>query len=501
MEVTPISPLTHLRVCRGVPLDSSYTDTLTFSNKSEQLQYFAGKVKFAYDKMTPVRMNNVIRIPSNQDALFDCNYICFQNSNFGNKWLYAFITNFKYINPNMTEVSIELDVMQTWMFDYTVHPCMIVREHSNTDEYGENTVLEPIEVGEYVDEQSYRTGKMDDYSACYLLTPIRGDHVDGKIGGIFTGLKVGGASYDTSEQELISALAVLDDAGQSDRIVSTFIMPTVFFDKKASDPIEIQITVPKETTSLGEYVPRNKKLLCYPYNFMSISNTMGTVKTLRYEYFYNKGSSAVFTMSCPTGVNPEVVLFPHSYDNQRENYDNIITLSGFPQFAYSTDTYRAWCAQNGNTFAMSAVTSALLGTAGIMTGNPTALLSTSLGIANTMTALAEKGAQVNHSGGTQSTNSLVALKIKDFYFYQTHVREDYARILDDYFDRYGYITNRIKTPNITGRPAWNFVKTEDASITGSIPFEDIVKIKQNFNNGITFWHGEPVGDYSRNNQV
>ena len=64
---------------------------------------------------------------------------------------------------------------------------------------------------------------------------------------------------------------------------------------------------------------------------------------------------------------------------------------------------------------------------------------------------------------------------------------------------YGYATEEVKVPNIKTRTSWNYVKTRNSKITGSVPFEDIERMKKVYDNGVTFWHGEYIGDYSRNN--
>jgi hypothetical protein len=79
----------------------------------------------------------------------------FKNSNFGSKWFYAFLTDIKYINVNMCEVSYETDVYQTWMFDITIHPSFVVREHVDSDTMGEHIVDEGLETGDYITKNSF----------------------------------------------------------------------------------------------------------------------------------------------------------------------------------------------------------------------------------------------------------------------------------------------------------------------------------------------------------
>ena len=75
-----------------------------------------------------------------------------------------------------------------------------------------------------------------------------------------------------------------------------------------------------------------------------------------------------------------------------------------------------------------------------------------------------------------------------FSFYKMCIKQEYARIIDDYFSMYGYKVNSVKIPNVTGRSTWNYVKTIDCNITGNIPQQDLQEIKNIFDNGVTFWH-------------
>lgn len=504
MNIVPLTPINNLRVCANVPLDSTYTDTITFGSSSSQQSYFAGKTKatdakgpYAWSNLTPMRLQNKIRLPRVADDFYDCNYICFQNANFGGKWFYCFITAIEYVNPTMTEISFEIDVMQTWMFDYTVKPSYVVREHPNTDNLGEHLLIEPLEVGEYVDESAYRSGHMANYDAVIMYAPNDGPGA-GNVGGIFTGLQYEHAPLSGSGGAMLDLLESLVNSNRADSVAATFIMPSDFYTDEGA-VVELQLTVPKETSTLGSYTPRNKKLLSYPYNMLSVHNSMGTIHNYRYEYFYNVSSSAIFTMSCPMGVNPEVIIFPRSYNGQAQNFDETLTITGFPQFAYVIDTYRAWFAQNGNAFMLDMLGDTIgLGMA-VGAGSAGGTISQGLGLVSNVNSLVMHQQQANSGRGAQGSNAMVALRAKDFYFYQHHVREDYAEILDDYFDMYGYLTNEVKVPNITGRPSWNYVKTDGAKIVGSVPFDDIAIIKANFDKGITFWHGDYVGDYGRGN--
>lgn len=85
------------------------------------------------------------------------------------------------------------------------------------------------------------------------------------------------------------------------------------------------------------------------------------------------------------------------------------------------------------------------------------------------------------------------------------IKSQFAQRIDEYFDMYGYKTNRLKLPNLSNRPNWNYVKTIGANIvptTGhGVPQEDLQEIKAIFDNGVTLWHNTTTFlDYSQNNR-
>lgn len=72
--------------------------------------------------------------------------------------------------------------------------------------------------------------------------------------------------------------------------------------------------------------------------------------------------------------------------------------------------------------------------------------------------------------------------------------------LDQFFDMYGYATNSVKVPNEDSRESWNYVKTDNVIINGSMPVQDMRTIKAMYNRGVRFWHTADVGNYSLSNR-
>ena len=99
-----------------------------------------------------------------------------------------------------------------------------------------------------------------------------------------------------------------------------------------------------------------------------------------------------------------------------------------------------------------------------------------------------------------------------FVFYEVGISGYMAKIIDDYFELYGYACHQEKVPNFkaqaTRRPIWNYCKMQNAQIeaqTGTrrgLPQEAQKAIEDIFNNGITLWSDiAKVGNYNLDNHT
>jgi hypothetical protein len=90
-------------------------------------------------------------------------------------------------------------------------------------------------------------------------------------------------------------------------------------------------------------------------------------------------------------------------------------------------------------------------------------------------------------GNTGAGDFLWAKYRSPFTFTPMSIKAEYARIIDDFMDAFGYQVNRLKVPNTAHRQNWWYTKTINANITGNVPNEEMNKIKEAYNNGLTFW--------------
>ena len=325
------------------------------------------------------------------------------------------------------------------------------------------------------------------------------------------------AACDTHLQAFISSRAL-------DSIVNLTYVPGTYFSttyndsgtiKQRRDPYnhDINIRVP---LGIGNYTPRNKKLLCYPYRFLLV-DTLDSQQIYKYELFFVKSYEVVDTVRYDTvmfrntgylAAVPSIMSVPNYYDTTdtsskyARNPSMAIQLKGFPQLAMTVDSFRAYVA-NGSLLSplISLGGQAGMAVAGVASGNPAMAVSGALGAAQTVNNTVKDMCKADTARGTQNGAPFVADRSYNFYYKKMCIREEYARMIDDYFDRYGYATNRLKVPNIHVRQAWTYTKTQDCTIDGPIPANYLDKIKAVFNKGVTFWvDPAKVGDYTQANR-
>lgn len=127
-NIMAFAPATIIRLL-SVPLDMTQQNQVLFPTVEVQTTTMMAMTKHLYTSISYQRKESIIRIPENIDALWDCNYVMYDNSNFTGKWFYAFITKMEYINDNATLVYIKTDVFQTWFLDCELLESFVVREH------------------------------------------------------------------------------------------------------------------------------------------------------------------------------------------------------------------------------------------------------------------------------------------------------------------------------------------------------------------------------------
>ena len=565
-----ITPQTDIYLLK-VPLEISDMNQLTFTDKTAQYNYFNSLPKIQADDYSYQRKDNTVRFEGNYDEVVNYNYVMYRNTAYSDKWFYAFITNMEYKNDNVTAITIKTDVWQTWQFDLTFKPCLIDREHTNDDTVGKNTLPEGLELGEFVTNGAVQNfGDASDKcvvvevsqientgteatlsytwdSGAHATTPRLNDVDRGTI-PLVLGL-VSGAGNTPAH-----VIDVYDRAGLGEAIINIYMLPKSLI----GDYYTLSITATTEghtytssgiavpaskngvynlgtksfarPSNLASFIPKNKKLLTYPYCYFNISNNAGGSIPYHYEDF---GENITFKMEGTFGASGETKAIPLDYkyiDSDENALDYSISGAKFPICSWKSDSYTNWLTQNAVNMDMQWKSALIGGGIGIATGGFSSGMQTKgvkgIGFGGGFAAgAAVAGAEMagnlieiakdQHLAKTQANlvpdqvrgnlgaGDFVWAKYKSpFTYLPMCIKPEYARCIDEFFSQFGYKCNRVKIPNITGRRNWNYVKTVGCYIEGDIPQADMQEIKNMFDNGITLWHN-PIffANYGADNDI
>lgn len=529
-----IAPGTAVRLLRNIPLDSTYNHTIYFGSRSAQTSYFSSMAKYSLNDYTYQRVKRgVIRVGIVADNLYDCNYVMFQNSNFGSKWFYAFIKSVEYVNNETSDVTFELDVIQSWFFEFSLQQCFVEREHSSSDKPGDNILPEPVELGEYVYNTYEKLGKELEPMAVIMAAAETGgeDTSGGMIDGVYSGTKI--TAFNSSDVEGINT-AIKGFMQSPDSIVSMYMCPVICTGGAIEDGGTIisgageghatgwshTYTLDGVGTGLNGYIPRNKKLLTYPYCFLHVDNGSGQSAQYRFEFF--EGGIPQLHLDSTVIAPVKITCRPRRYKGSSGvNHTETVTLENYPQCSWNMDAYKVWLAQNMAPMVMKTVsgvtTSALSAGKALVNAKTGNLAGAAQGLADSQGAMQQvqeniqafmmdsytASIQADLCRGNVNNGSInMSHQYQNFYIGRAAITMNYARAIDDFFTVFGYATKRVKVPNRTARPHFNYVKTAGCVVTGSVPVDDMNKICQIHDAGITYWK-EPgnVGNYSLDNSI
>lgn len=545
-------PNSVIRFYKDIPLDEKYNHTLYFGNVVAQTSYFSSHIYKQFGNLSYQRVNaNSFKIEEPADNLYNCNYIAFQNTNYGNKWFYAFIQEVNYINDVTTEIVYLIDVMQTYFFDVTLLPSFIDREHSATDVVGDNIVPENIDVGEYFDGPMIQTNLFNNYTLACIApinweaspTPIFDEWTTTKITNNFCAMN--NWYYSETDETLILAflqedlqrIASARDASVED-VYAIYLIPMPFVDCTKGDKEHLpsnsvykDITfTDHKPTLVGGYEPRNKKLLTYPYTFFTVT-TMDTTNTYKYEYFNTQ--NITFRIFANLTSNSSYRCSPTFYKGESLNVEEGLILDNFPMLPWASRTFADWLSRNRTKIAINGISDVanniassggygkvkagsqmLTPKTGVISAKGAKMMSKGYNemfssaincgetLANIMGNISSQVGVPNELHGSTDGSLEIAMGYKDFIYKQKYINPIMAEIIDDYFDMYGYSTKEIKVPNRNVRPHWTYTKTIGCVIRGNAPSSVLKDIATIYDNGITFWrNASEVGNYSLNNSI
>lgn len=580
-----VEPNGVVRVLTGVPFNVDYENTLYFANRTAQANYFISKTKYTFPKVTYQRLErNYMKVQINAESLYDCNYLMYQNTSFGNRWFYAFITGVDYVANEVTRIEYVIDEIQTWFWDCTLKQSYVERQHSIQDRIGSSLTDEPFGEMETVIRKKHRHGAHD---MCWLMFFSKIPKIDvsmtdeseitentmvfNVINGVGNGLYCVGYDLDrTVEGEYVDLIAMnhvlynynfglvglspddivaivqvnkmvfnITEGMRTDTLFfgSHYVITELNFNTVHLDPFTVDmVTNFKYNKNLGTeyYVPKNKKLYQYPFNYLEVSDCKTQSQVFDPAYLSSVTDIGtilihfVFQYYVSGSIDPSFLVIPQAYKNydfysgtppvippatgEDMNPEYMMVYKGSINCAWVSDSFMAWLAQNGGPIPVgyNMISDA------VSRSFKTATIEDDEGKKSKVPYLDKKGladsvmnsiqviSQARHIPnkvhGNYNADITYACGYSDFVYMEKQIPAELAERVDMFFQMYGYADKNVTIPNISSRPRWNYVKTVGLNIDAPIPEDDAQAIVKIFNSGIRFWKNPTeVGNYSLDN--
>lgn len=537
--VTPNSNITLLKT----PMELSDANTLSFATETAKYNYFNSLTKLELTGATYQRKEGVVRYPTTSGITFEdileYNYCMYQNASYDTKWFYAYITDVRYINDGMVEISLKTDAFMTWQNDITYKASFIEREHVADDTIGLHTVPENLATGEYIEKPLTSTEYIEWtglIGTCQVVLGVTEEphgyaypqNYYSIFGGNYSALTY--ITFRTSD-DCEKYIRDIQGLTNGDVIVTAFMVPqkmlgSVDYFTPSDKNFEmgyingyngtknLNTLHLSKPSSIDGYVPKNNKVYCYPYTYLMLSNNTGENNIYHYEYF--NSNDVVFSIDGTLSVGCSIKAFPVDYNYSSSlSYTDTHTIQStnmakLPTCSWKNDAYTNWLTQNGVNVFVGTATGAgavALGTALLFSGVGATAGLASIGgglmsIYNSLKADYQAKLIPDSANGGMNQGDVVFALGHLLIPTQFTIRNEYAKIIDDYFTMYGYKVNALEVINPHKRTYFDYIKTIGCNIIGNIPQADMEEIRKLFDNGLTIWHNTShFLDYSVNNAI
>lgn len=559
-----------IRICKNIHMDRDYTNVVNYTeNQMLTLCESQDHLVASANDYSFIRNKGSISTNFDYDDALQSNYIAFQNKDYSNKWFFAWIDDVIYNGEKNTEIKYTVDAWSTWYDYWTAKTCFVIREHVNDDTIGLNTLDEDLNIGDVIEESSYEDVSLSEYYWIAVQTAWQPNDnstgteiLDSDKGKQFNGItcynkQIFGTpillfktTYLSDLTDLALYIIRTNGDGHIADIQNIFIVPDAlinqatltlhtaysgstsypfsFYTLPMSDDIaEFSINLNKVTSFTGLTI-KNNKCFCYPYNYLYVTNNIGSYNIYKYENFYNN-IKAQFKIELGLSIGGSGKLVPINYKNMVRNDDESLPLAKYPTCAWSSDAWINWLTQNavnesvriatgifgaGNQYQSSISNIQANNQRVAETGQGQIKSSIGSDINLGVNIAGQIGSIIgnfyagallpNITGGTNEGDITWGANRNTFTFRCMRVKDENIKIIDDYFTRFGYKINRVKVPNITGRTYWNYVEigaSEDIGY-GDVPSNFMEIINNAVRKGVTIWHNHAnIGNYSLSNTI
>lgn len=303
------------------------------------------------------------------------------------------------------------------------------------------------------------------------------------------------------------------------------------------------------------YIPKNNKLLTYPFKYGMYGTLSGERMEYRYEllpssitsyrddydYVDDENDGLRFSvLSCILPSPMALCVARNYYCNNlgyyygmsqgsalydERSYEFGISLNEFPTIPTTIDGYNKYLAETSSSYNMGVLKS-LLSLVSSGSDVKSVVNIDNVGAMAYQTAMAEVSAGLSYLerqtnavlnpnyaiGVFSAPNLIMSAGYSGFYFWDYGVDIESAKVIDGYFTRYGYKLNANITPSRSNngkRKNFTFIKTVECNISilhTNMTQDDEKAIEAIYNRGVRFWYGKKNNawlykDYSDDNPI
>lgn len=522
-----------IKLIKAFPYDNRYDYVKMFATKQEQNNYFNSLPSIRVDETNYIKMHKTINVKYSFDYLESegINYIIFNN---GYKDIYAFIVNKRYVREELTELIYEVDVIQTYMFDFTIGNSFIERKVCNINEItdfdegleiGEHTIVQRNvliektatwfamfngfreqkiifdDEGNIIDVIPFYTSiqkpstTIDGIQYPLFFMPIPNEHILSMVSdhpSLVGIVRFPNCTYTTEEVKIPLIVKIIDNFGGSEKVTY----------KNISLLAEMATTINSSPVISGSVtIPKNKITDYFPYTFYVLTDGESEPIIMKPQYM---PSSLQVKGEFALSHAPVERYFPVGYkgDNTGKIYN--ITNSNQMMLPTATNEGANFLNANANSIMQgrkSQITNAVLngvaGVAGIATslatgnviGAYSSTISTITGLASGLNNILEIDARKKDLELTPNSISSFGTPSTRFAFDTNNVElikfsvSDKVKIkIQNFINRYGNKYNNYATINL--RAYKGYIKFVEPDIDSKIDNIYINKIREILERGV-----------------
>lgn len=545
-------------LCRNIKLDKNYINVLSYSTEQMLDLCRRNAIATASDYSFIRQHNNNIFTGFTYEQCLQANYIAFQNKDYSNKWFFAFIDEVNYSGESNTEIRYTIDAWSTFFDNWQKQPCYITRQHVNDDTIGANLIDENLNVGEVEAINVVKDDSLDNTYGYYIIVGSTWDIGDNNnpskqvVGSsLYNGLisaeklfVISGALGDSIVDAVKNLQLFLFQSAEDGHLAdvrNVYIVPNFCI-----SPADLQlhekttgeytctyytlnngVDIPSAklqatcTTNYRGYKPKNNKCFIYPYHYLFVTNNNGNNNIYKYENFSNFFSPEFqINLIMMPGCSGRVI--PQNYKGVSDNVDESLPLAKYPICEWNCDAYINWLSanavniptqimgitknlssqvQNGNFSITPGENGGIGSTAGSIASN---IINVAGNIANIIGAFYSASLLPSIQGGNNTGDVNFVSNANNILIYEYKVKDQYLKVIDEYFTRFGYRINEVTMPNIVGRRNWNYIEIPSSESIGygTVPSQYMEQINNACRKGVTIWHNhDNLGNFNLDNSI